>query len=117
MRAMNEWPFASIMAGASWSGQFRTRALSHGDDLSRLGRCMSQAEPQSRITTPVTAFLGDIHDFPDRRDAATAFDPASQAAVDLMGCARQLIRSAHGRADVVVGQHIAGANDHDEHKS
>ncbi len=73
---------------------------------------MSRVERQSRITIPGAAFLRDFHDFPDRRSAATAFDPASQTAVDLMGAARQLIRAVHDRADVMVSQYIAGANDH-----
>jgi len=100
------------MARTSRSGQRRTGGLERGDDLIRLSRCMSRAGRQPRITAPAAAFMADAHDFPDRRDAATAFDPASQTAVDLMGGARQLIRAAHGRADVVIGQDIAGANNH-----
>jgi hypothetical protein len=56
---------------------------------------------------------GGIHDRPDRPDAAAAFDPAPQTAVDLMRSARQFSRGAHDHADVMVGQDIAGADDHD----
>jgi len=44
--------------------------------------------------------------------ASTAFDAAAQAVIDLLGIPRQVRRRAHRVTDIVVGQDVAGTNDH-----
>src|SRR5262245_14756318 len=52
-----------------------------------------------------------LDDLFDGARAATAFGAAAEAAVDLPCRARQIGRSAHRAADVVIAQHIAGTDD------
>ena len=44
--------------------------------------------------------------------AAPAFGAAPEASVNLLGRTRQVVRCGDGRADVVIGQYVAGTNDH-----
>jgi hypothetical protein len=53
-----------------------------------------------------------IHDFLDGAGAPAALSAATEASVDLPGRARRHLRNAHGGADVVVGEDVAGTNDH-----
>ena len=52
-----------------------------------------------------------VHDPADGADAPPALGAAAEAAIDLTGGPRRFV-AGERRADVVVGQHIAGANDH-----
>ena len=52
-----------------------------------------------------------VHDPADGADAPPALGAAAEAAIDLTGGPRRF-RAGERRADVVVGQHIAGTNDH-----
>jgi hypothetical protein len=52
------------------------------------------------------------HDALDGAGTAAAFGAAAEAAVNLACRARHVRSCAHRGADVVVGQHITGANDH-----
>jgi hypothetical protein len=54
---------------------------------------------------------GLVHDPADGARTATALGAAAEAAIDLTGGPRRF-RAGERRADVVVGQHIAGTNDH-----
>jgi len=47
-----------------------------------------------------------------RARAAATFDAATEAAIDLPGIARKVIRRADGAADIVVAKDVAGTNDH-----
>jgi hypothetical protein len=44
---------------------------------------------------------------------ATAFDAATETAVDLPGIARKILRRADGAADIVVAKDVAGTDDHE----
>ena len=48
----------------------------------------------------------------NRARAAATFDAATEAAIDLPGIARKVIRRADGAADIVVAEDVAGTNDH-----
>ena len=52
-----------------------------------------------------------IHDLADGAGAAAALGAAAEAAIDLPGRARPRLRR-DGGTDIVVGQNVAGANDH-----
>src|SRR5450756_74915 len=47
-----------------------------------------------------------------RACTAATFDAATEAAIDLPGIARKIIRRADGAADIVVAEDVAGTNDH-----
>ena len=53
-----------------------------------------------------------IHDLLDGAGASTALGAAAQTAVDLPWRAWRHLRHAHGVAHVVVGEDVAGTNDH-----
>jgi hypothetical protein len=55
---------------------------------------------------------GLVDDGLDGAGAPAAFGAASEAAIDLLGIARQTIRGADSTADIMVGQDVTGANDH-----
>jgi hypothetical protein len=55
---------------------------------------------------------GFVDDGLDGACAATAFGAATEAAIDLLGATRQTFRSAHGTAYILVGQDVAGTDDH-----
>jgi len=52
------------------------------------------------------------HDSLQGARATAAFSAAAEAAVNLRRRARQLRSRTYGGADIVVGQHVAGTNDH-----
>jgi len=58
-----------------------------------------------------------IDDCLDGAGAATAFRAATEAAIELLGAAREIIRGAHSMADIMVAKDVAGANDHEKAKS
>ena len=49
----------------------------------------------------------------DGTRAAATFGTATEAAIDLLGIAGEVFRAIDRTADIVVGQHIAGTNDHE----
>jgi len=54
-----------------------------------------------------------VHDLADGARAAAAFGTASEAAIDLRGGARPRFGSMmHGRSHVMIGDHVAGTDDH-----
>ena len=55
---------------------------------------------------------GLVDDGLDGAGATAAFGAAAEAAIDLLGIAPSAIRSADGVADIMVGQDVTGANDH-----
>ena len=52
-----------------------------------------------------------VHDAADSARATPALGAAAEAAIDLAGRARRLLGAERG-AHVLVGQHVAGADDH-----
>jgi hypothetical protein len=53
-----------------------------------------------------------VDDGLDRARAATAFRAAAQAAIDLLGVTWKVVCTAHGIADIMVTQDVAGTDDH-----
>src|SRR6202043_1398959 len=53
-----------------------------------------------------------VHNAPDRAGAASALRPAAQRVIDLAGWARAC-STRKPRAHVVVGEHVAGADNHE----
>ena len=53
----------------------------------------------------------------DRTCAPAAFDAATEAAIDLPGIARQFIRRMDGVTDIVVGDDVAGTDNHEDTKT
>jgi hypothetical protein len=69
------------------------------------------------MRTPGTARLGAsaerfIDDGLDGARAATAFGAAAEAAVNLLGIARKILRGADRAADIVVAEDVAGTDNH-----
>jgi hypothetical protein len=53
----------------------------------------------------------------DRPRTAAAFGAAAEAAIELLGIAGKIVSDAHGIADIVVGQDVAGTNDHEKRQA
>jgi hypothetical protein len=53
-----------------------------------------------------------IHDAPDRPRATPALGAATETMIDLAGRARHFRASGQGRAHIVIGKYVAGADDH-----
>jgi hypothetical protein len=69
------------------------------------------------VRAPGTAGLGAspkglVDDGLDGARAPAAFGAAPEAAIDLLGIARQIIRGADSTADIMVGEDVTGADDH-----
>ena len=69
------------------------------------------------MRTSGTAGLGAsaqslLNDALDGAGAPATFGAAAEAAIELLGIARKIVGGAHGIADIMVGQDVAGANDH-----
>jgi hypothetical protein len=56
---------------------------------------------------------GLIDDGLDGACATAAFGAAAEAAVDLLGIARKVIRRAYGMAHIMVAEDVAGTNNHE----
>jgi hypothetical protein len=54
-----------------------------------------------------------VNDGLDGARAAAAFRAATEAAIDLLGIAGKVFGGAHGAADVVVGDQVAGTDNHE----
>ena len=55
-----------------------------------------------------------VDDGLDGARATSAFGTAAEAAVDLLGVTRKILRGAHGIADIMVAQDVAGTDDHND---
>lgn len=66
----------------------------------------------SRATGLGAGAKGFIHDLLDGSRAAPAFGAAAQTAIDLPSRARKTLGLGHDAAHVMVGQDIAGTNNH-----
>jgi hypothetical protein len=68
------------------------------------------------LSVPTAARVGGterfVHDAADGAHAAPALGAAAEAAIDFTGGARRRLVARKRGTDVVVGQHIAGADDH-----
>ena len=53
-----------------------------------------------------------VDDGLDRARTAAAFRAAAEAAVNLLGVTWKVVRTAHGIADIMVTQDVAGTDDH-----
>jgi hypothetical protein len=53
-----------------------------------------------------------VDDGLDGTGTTAAFRATTEAAVNLLGIARQILRGADGAADIVVGQDVTGADNH-----
>ena len=58
-----------------------------------------------------------IDDGLDGARAAAAFGVAAEAAIELLGIARQIPGRLNGAADIMVTQNVAGTNDHEAGRS
>ena len=54
-----------------------------------------------------------VNDGLDGARASAALGAAAETAVDLLGIARKVFRGIDGVADVVVAEHVAGTNNHE----
>jgi hypothetical protein len=50
----------------------------------------------------------------DGTRATAALGAATEASIDLLGTARKVIRAIYGAADIMVGQDVAGTDDHEK---
>ncbi len=57
---------------------------------------------------------GFVDDGLDGPDAATTLDAAAEAAIELLGIARQRPSGAYGTTDVMVAEDVAGTDNHRE---
>jgi hypothetical protein len=55
-----------------------------------------------------------VNDALDGARASPAFGGATETAIDLLGISRQIFRGADSAADIVVGQNVAGTNNHEK---
>ncbi len=70
------------------------------------------------VRTPVTTFPGTgaerfLDDGLDGPGTSPAFSAASETSVNLLRRTPQVVCCGHGGADVVIGQHVTGTNDHE----
>jgi hypothetical protein len=70
------------------------------------------------VRTPIATFPGTgaerfLDDGLDGPGTSPAFRAASETSVDLLGRTSQIVRCGHGGADVVIGQHVTGTNNHE----
>jgi hypothetical protein len=56
---------------------------------------------------------GVVNDGLDGACASTTFCAAAETAIDLLGMARKVFRSADGVTDIVVAEDVAGTNNHE----
>ena len=97
------------MEGSSGSGE---QELDLGG-LVRLGKAMRTtraARPSARAERLVDDRLHGTR-------ASPTFDAAAQAVINLLGIPRQVRSRAHGVANIMVGQNVAGTNNHTKTQS
>ena len=66
----------------------------------------------SRTAGLCTGTQGLLDDALDGAGASATFGAAAEAAIELLGAARQIFRRVNGTADIVVGEDVAGTNNH-----
>lgn len=94
--------------------QFVTEILDDVRERSSALRQISlavRASGQAGLGTRTQRFLDNGL---DRTRATAALSAATETSIDLLGIARKVIRYTDRIADVVVGQHVAGTNDHEK---
>ena len=64
------------------------------------------------LTGPGAGAERIVNDALDGACATAAFGAATEAAIKLLGAARKAFGGFHGVADVVIAQHVAGADNH-----
>ena len=69
------------------------------------------------VRAPGAAGLGAgpqrlVHDLPDGLGATSALGAAAEASIDLRRRARKILRLGHDMTHVMVGQDVAGTNNH-----
>jgi hypothetical protein len=74
-------------------------------------RLAVRASGKAGLGTGAQRFLDDGLDGPR---TAAAFGTATETSVDLLGIAGKAFRAAYRAADIVVGQDVAGTNDHEK---
>jgi hypothetical protein len=80
--------------------------------LNSLDFCMHCGVRTPFATLPRTGAERFLDDGSDRSGTSTAFGTASKTSVDLSGRAPQVIRCGYGGANIVIGQHVTGTNNH-----
>ena len=55
-----------------------------------------------------------VDDGLDGARAPAAFGAATEAAIDLLGISRQIVRRVDGAADIVVGDDVTGTDNHED---
>ena len=60
---------------------------------------------------------GFVNDGLDGARASAAFDAAAEAAIDLLGIARNVFRGIDRLADIAVAEDVAGTNNHENGKA
>jgi len=58
-----------------------------------------------------------VNDTLDGARASPAFGRATEATIDLLRVTRQVLRGADSAADIVVGQDVAGTNNHEKRQA
>jgi hypothetical protein len=58
-----------------------------------------------------------VNDALDGARASPAFGGATETAINLLGISRQIFRGADSAADIVVGQNVAGTNNHEKRQA
>ena len=94
----------------------RIRELSDGRDERRLVVSV-RLGMQLAVRAAGTAGLGAspqslVNDGLDGARAAATLGTAAETAIDLLGIAREIVRAIDRTADIVVGQDVAGTNNH-----
>ena len=70
-----------------------------------------RASSQTGLGTATQRFLDNGL---DRACTAAALGAATETSIDLLGIAGEVFRTTDRVADVMVGQHVAGTNDHEK---
>ena len=83
-----------------------------GRQVVSMGVRMSGAVRAARAAGLGAGTQGVVNDRLDGARAATAFGTAAEAAVNLLGIAGKVFRAIDRTADIVVGQDVAGTNNH-----
>ena len=65
-----------------------------------------------RLAGPRTCPERLVDDGLDGARAPATFCAAAEAAINLLGVTRKVVRVAHGIADIMVAQDVAGTDDH-----
>jgi hypothetical protein len=78
----------------------------------RMAMLMDMAVRAAGLAGPDAGAERLVDDALDGTRATAAFGAAAKAAIDLLGVTRKAVGRIHGVADVVIAQHVAGADNH-----